>query len=315
MSILKRILKWVLYGFAGFMVLFLGLVVVAIITAPSQEEATGGNTPDKPKQEQSKDTEREHHEKSRSPKSQEAAVEAVGPGSASKVNYPDPVSGLTLERAVDGDTIEVNKPVAGTTDVRLIGIDTPEKCQPLGPEATDWMSTFEGTAVRLEFDEEKKDQCGRLLAYVYDDITGEMLNQRMIAGGYAQVYTVPPNDRYEPKLRDAQEQAKDLSMGFGMDIWSLPKSEDKLLADHGNGIGQGDGSCVLQPQTSSPTATASPSPDGAGGGDGDRNRNYGDESYNTAPANTAAPVACESGVPAPYPNHPEDGDGDGCINE
>jgi endonuclease YncB( thermonuclease family) len=33
---------------------------------------------------------------------------------------------VTVERVVDGDTIEVNPAVNGAQDVRLLGVDTPE---------------------------------------------------------------------------------------------------------------------------------------------------------------------------------------------
>ena len=34
---------------------------------------------------------------------------------------------VAVERVVDGDTIEVNPTVSGTEDVRLLGVDTPER--------------------------------------------------------------------------------------------------------------------------------------------------------------------------------------------
>jgi micrococcal nuclease len=48
----------------------------------------------------------------------------------------------TVERIVDGDTIEVDPAVPGTESVRLIGVDTPEPVdpgepvQPYGPQAS-----------------------------------------------------------------------------------------------------------------------------------------------------------------------------------
>ena len=49
---------------------------------------------------------------------------------------------VTVERVVDGDTIEVSPAVSGTEDVRLLGVDTPETVdpgepvEPFGPEAS-----------------------------------------------------------------------------------------------------------------------------------------------------------------------------------
>jgi micrococcal nuclease len=312
MTLVKRILKWAAIGFGGLFLLFVVLVVVAVITTspPPQEEAV-----------QKADQAREGvpdpgQVEPGTGEPSKALQREIDKQRSEEVSYPDPVRGLTLEGAVDGDTIMVSSP-GGSETVRLIGIDTPEECQPLGDEASQHMATFKVSPVTLQFDEEKRGQYDRLLAYVF--VYGEMLNARMIRDGYAQVYTVSPNDRYEDRLLAAQQKAKDLSFGFGMDIWSLSDREHKMLADHGNDIGQGDGACMPQRETASPTATASPSP-GAGGGDGDPNRDrnrepvYNSPAPNTAPA-TAPAVNCESGVPAPYPNHPSDGDDDGCINE
>ena len=85
-----------------------------------------------------------------------------------------------------------------------------------------------------------------------------MLNKTQIEDGYAQLWVIPPNDRYEDELRRAQEEARELTMGFGLDIWSLKPAEDRLLADHGNGIGKGDGGCPPKPHTASPSASAIP---------------------------------------------------------
>ena len=48
---------------------------------------------------------------------------------------------VTVERVVDGDTIDVSPDVEGTGRVRLIGVDTPEVSggvEPCGPEASDF---------------------------------------------------------------------------------------------------------------------------------------------------------------------------------
>ena len=40
---------------------------------------------------------------------------------------------MTVERVVDGDTIEVKPAVRGTEGVRLLGVDTPETVTPISP--------------------------------------------------------------------------------------------------------------------------------------------------------------------------------------
>jgi len=175
-------------------------------------------------------------------------------------------------RVVDGDTIEISPSKDGKNTVTLVGIDAPEirkpGCgpQPFSQEAADYASLWEGRKVRLEFDQERTDEYGQLLAYVRDPATGKMMNVDMIRNGYAQVYVVPPNTKHEEELRKAQDQAKSDSGGFGTGIWGLPPAEAAQLADHGNGIGYGEGACLPESQipgsasSSSAGSSASPSP-------------------------------------------------------
>jgi endonuclease YncB( thermonuclease family) len=109
---------------------------------------------------------------------------------------------VTVERVVDGDTIDISPAVEGVDRVRLIGVDTsalndPE-CgeQPLAAEAREFTTReLEGQQVDLELDEDRIDPYGRLLAYVYKDDV--MFNETLLEKGYAQVYTVQPKTRYE----------------------------------------------------------------------------------------------------------------------
>jgi len=166
-----------------------------------------------------------------------------------EVEYDETV---TVERIVDGDTIRIAPAVDGIDEVRLIGIDTPETkdpdcdVQPYGPEAlTFTRDELQGEEVDLEFDEDRVDRYDRLLAYVYTD--DEMFNETLLEEGYAQVYTVSPNDRYEDRFEEAQEVAQEAEIG----IWGLSSSEQDLLADRGNGIGG---------EECSPMATPTPPP-------------------------------------------------------
>jgi micrococcal nuclease len=156
---------------------------------------------------------------------------------------------VTVERVVDGDTIEVNPAVSGTEDVRLLGVDTPETVdlnepvEPYGPEASAFTKRqLEGKRVTLTFDQEKTDQYGRALAYVR--ISGQSItfNETLLRQGYAQLYIVPPNDRYEATFSRAQDQARQASRG----IWGLSKAQQCELADRGNGIGEGSPECQGQ---------------------------------------------------------------------
>src|SRR5215204_938302 len=162
---------------------------------------------------------------------------------------------VTVERVVDGDTIEVNPAVGGTQDVRLLGVDTPETVnpnepvEPYGPEASAFTKQrLEGESITLIFDQEKTDQYGRVLAYVRISGQGETFNETLLRQGYAQLYVVPPNDRYEVTFRRVQDQARLERQG----IWSLPKEQQCELADRGNGIGEGSPGCQGRTPTPAP---------------------------------------------------------------
>ncbi len=166
-----------------------------------------------------------------------------------EVEYDETV---TVERIVDGDTIRIDPAIDDIDEVRLIGVDTPETkdpdcdVQPYGPEAlTFTRDQLQGEEVDLEFDEDRVDRYDRLLAYVYLD--DDMFNETLLEEGYAQVYTVSPNDRYEDRFEEAQEAAQEAEIG----IWGLSSSEQDLLADRGNGIGG---------EECSPMATPTPPP-------------------------------------------------------
>jgi micrococcal nuclease len=156
---------------------------------------------------------------------------------------------VTVERVIDGDTLVVNPSVGGMEDVRLLGVDTPETVdpnepvEPYGPEASAFTNQqLEGERVTLIFDQERRDQYGRALAYVQISSQSETFNETLLRQGYAQLYVVPPNDRYEVTFSQAQDQARQAQRG----IWGLPKDQQCELADRGNGIGEGSPGCQGQ---------------------------------------------------------------------
>jgi micrococcal nuclease len=168
---------------------------------------------------------------------------------------------VTVERIVDGDTIRIDPAVDDVDEVRLIGIDTPETkdpdcdVQPYGPEALVFTrDQLQGQEVELEFDEDREDRYERLLAYVYLD--DDMFNETLLEEGYAQVYTVSPNDKYEDRFEAAQEAAQEAEIG----IWGLSSSEHDLLADRDNGIGGGEECSSMASPTPPPPPPPAPTP-------------------------------------------------------
>ena len=126
-----------------------------------------------------------------------------------------------VEQVVDGDTIKVH--LGGRLEtVRYIGVDTPETVHPVrgvepyGKEASRFnASLVEGKMVRLEFDVERRDRYGRLLAYVYVDTL--FVNAELLRQGYAQLMTIPPNVRHVDEFVRLQRDAREAGRG----LWGL----------------------------------------------------------------------------------------------
>jgi micrococcal nuclease len=134
-----------------------------------------------------------------------------------------------VTRVIDGDTIEValdNEILA----VRLIGIDTPETVHPTkpvecyGPAASRFTSgVLQGRPVRLEFDVERIDRYGRTLAYVW--LGDDLFNETLVARGFAQVTTYPPNVKYVDRFLAAQRDARSHERGLWGAVCNQPKPE------------------------------------------------------------------------------------------
>jgi micrococcal nuclease len=120
----------------------------------------------------------------------------------------------------DGDTILLKD----GRRVRYIGINAPEvahiekgqAAEPFGEAAAKQnRSLVHGQRVRLDFDREKKDRYGRVLAYVYLE-DGTFVNLEMIESGYAFVLFLKPNTRFDRMFLKAQRRAMKAKAG----IWS-----------------------------------------------------------------------------------------------
>jgi len=103
-----------------------------------------------------------------------------------------------------------------TERVRLEGIDVPDVAQaPWGEAAKKQLAKLlEQQSVRLESDIEPRDSTGQRLAYVWHN--DELINETLVAGGYALVVPHPPNRKYDQRLTRAQDRARILGLG----IWN-----------------------------------------------------------------------------------------------
>lgn len=125
---------------------------------------------------------------------------------------------VAVVAVIDGDTVDVDW--AGRRErVRLLGVDTPETVDPdrpvgcYGPEAAAFThQRLQGRTVRLQFDRERRDRFGRLLAYV--DVGGRRFNDDLLAGGYARLLVIPPNGRHARVMLDRELEARSAGRGL-----------------------------------------------------------------------------------------------------
>lgn len=139
---------------------------------------------------------------------------------------------ILVKRAIDGDTLQLES----GERLRLIGIDTPElhdseklykdsqrsgedtvKIKELGRRAWEFTRGLtEGKRVSLEFDVERRDKYGRLLAYAYLK-DGTFVNAKIVEEGYASLMTFPPNVKYAGLLSKLYRQAREQRRGLWRD--------------------------------------------------------------------------------------------------
>ena len=125
----------------------------------------------------------------------------------------------------DGDTVSVILKKR-QEKIRLIGIDTPEIGQrPWGDKAKKYLETLLTSSewkVKMEFDVDKRDKYGRILAYLRTS-DGKLINILMVENGYAMLFTFPPNVKYVNELRAAEREARERRLG----IWSEQGIKEK----------------------------------------------------------------------------------------
>ena len=120
-----------------------------------------------------------------------------------------------VERAIDGDTLLL----INGEKVRLIGVNTPETKHPqkpveyFGKEAHLFTKQMvDGKEARFEFERQKRDRYGRLLAYVYL-LDGTFLNAEIIKQGYGFAYTRFPF-KYMGEFRRYEREARENKRGL-----------------------------------------------------------------------------------------------------
>ena len=115
-----------------------------------------------------------------------------------------------VKRVIDGDTLILED----NTEIRLVGVNTPEKSDPYFLEATNFTKRLvENKKVTLEYDAYTSDRFGRVLAYV---IVGDKnLSIELVKNGLAKVAIYEDRRKliYQDELLKFQESAKSKKLG------------------------------------------------------------------------------------------------------
>src|SRR5574337_2206450 len=116
-----------------------------------------------------------------------------------------------VKQVYDGDTILLED---GRT-VRYLGINAPEYQEPFYLKAKRLNESLVlEREIRLEFDQERTEGYGRVLAHVY--VGNEMVNARLVQEGLAHAFFIGPNRKHHALLLRLQAEAKQRKVG----IWS-----------------------------------------------------------------------------------------------
>lgn len=139
-------------------------------------------------------------------------------------------------RVVDGDTFKCMIDGKEQT-VRLIGVDTPESVNPNkekntveGKIASEYTKRYlEDRDVELEYDIQKTDKYGRVLAYVWNGDT--LFNFKLIRDGIAKPMTIAPNVKYSKIIRNLEKKAVENNKGFFNKDYKEKDILDKITAE------------------------------------------------------------------------------------
>lgn len=135
---------------------------------------------------------------------------------------------VKFDKCVDGDTAYfIYK--GESSKFRFLSIDTPEstsKVEEYGKEASEFTCKELKQAKKIEIEFEKnstdKDKYDRYLVYVFVD--GELLQEKLLYNGLAELKYDKNSYKYEDKLYKAEQHAKDNLIG----IYSTKKYQEEL---------------------------------------------------------------------------------------
>ena len=139
------------------------------------------------------------------PKLAQAYLESINETSE---DVPEPQSEETYEVVAVPDDASITVLYEGKEEtVHLIGVEKADE-----EPGHNLEKLLTDNYVKLEFDEQERDENGDLLAYVYLE-DGRLLNQELLQNGFATFQEDAVNRRHEDLLLKAQDMAKELKHG------------------------------------------------------------------------------------------------------
>lgn len=121
-------------------------------------------------------------------------------GEAIKNNYQK--ESVFVTRVIDGDTIIVNN----NTEVRLLGVNTPERGMEGYNKATEFLKQFENKTIEILRDYENLDKYDRKLRYIFYD--NQLINSEILNKGLGTSFMIN-GLKYENELIIAEDFAKE----------------------------------------------------------------------------------------------------------
>lgn len=177
-------------------------------------------------------------------------------------------------RVVDGDTIEIDRG-KGKEKVRFVLVNTPETVHPkkgaefYGKEASNFTkSQLTDKTVYLQKDTSDTDRYGRLLRYIWierpssdnpsnEEIKSKCFNAILLAGGYANVSTFPPDVKYVDLFRKIERQARDGNVGLWNQSFEINNGNKvPFEIDNGNKVSNKTSNKVINKKQNKPVQTS-----------------------------------------------------------
>lgn len=177
-------------------------------------------------------------------------------------------------RVVDGDTIEIDRG-KGKEKVRFVLVNTPETVHPkkgaefFGKEASNFTkSQLTDKTVYLQKDTSDTDRYGRLLRYIWierpssdnpsnEEIKSKCFNAILLAGGYANVSTFPPDVKYVDLFRKIERQARDVNVGLWSQSFEINNgNKDPFEIDNENKVSNKASNKVVNKKQNKPVQTS-----------------------------------------------------------